>query len=221
MEIIKDLASYIDHTLLKPTVTAKDIEKACAEAVEFGFATVCINPCHVENAAKLLHNESVKVCTVIGFPLGSSQSEVKMVEAMRAVDKGADELDMVVNIGALKSGNVNTFLNDIFLTVQGAGGVPVKAIIETGCLNREEKELACKLAVTAGASFVKTCTGFGPGKAEISDIMLMRSVVGPEIGVKASGGVKNYDQALALINAGANRIGSSSSVEIMKGMIND
>lgn len=221
MDIIKDLSTYFDHTFLKPTATVTDIEKICAEAVQYGFASVCINPCHVKTASNFLRDDSVKVCSVIGFPLGSTQSETKMIEAMRAVEKGADELDMVVNIGALKAGDMNIFLNDILLTVEGADGVPVKAIIETGCLTDEEKELACRMAVKAGASFVKTCTGFGPGKAEISDIILMRSVVGPDIGVKASGGVKNYEQAVALIKAGANRIGSSASVEIVKGIVNE
>ncbi|WP_027180481.1 deoxyribose-phosphate aldolase [Maridesulfovibrio bastinii] len=221
MEIIKDLSSYMDHTFLKQTATAEDISRICDEAVKFGFATVCVNPCHVKQAAKILGNENIGVCSVIGFPLGSSQTEVKMVEAMRAVENGADELDMVVNIGALKEGDLNLFLKDIFLTVQGAGSVPVKAIIETGCLTDEEKKTACKLAVTAGASYVKTCTGFGPGKAEVSDIKLMRETVGPDIGVKASGGIKTYKQAIALIEAGASRIGASASIDIVKGIRND
>ncbi len=217
MKIINDIAGYIDHTLLKSEATAKDIEQLCREAVECGFASVCVSPGYVEKAAGLLRAEKTKVCTVIGFPLGNGLSEVKMLEAMRAVEKGADELDMVVNVGALKSADENWFLNDIFLTVQGAGDAPVKAIIETGCLSREEKELACRLAVKAGASFVKTCTGFGPGKAEVADIELMKAVVGPDVGVKASGGIKSYDQACKMISSGADRIGSSASVQIVRG----
>ncbi|HAS90591.1 MAG TPA: deoxyribose-phosphate aldolase [Desulfovibrio sp.] len=216
MDKIDKLASYIDHTLLKVSAVPADIEQLCREAVEYDFASVCVHPSHITRAAKILANEKPMVCSVVGFPSGSTMSEVKMLEAMRSAEKGAQELDMVVNIGALKAGDRKTFLNDIFMTVEGAGGVPVKAIIETGLLSDDEKKIACDLAVTAGASFVKTCTGFGPGCACVDDIKLMRSVVGYDIGVKASGGIKSYEQAQELIKAGASRIGTSSSIAIIR-----
>ncbi|WP_320175992.1 deoxyribose-phosphate aldolase [Maridesulfovibrio sp.] len=216
MDKIEKLASYIDHTLLNVTAVPADIEQLCREAVQYDFASVCVHPSHIARAAELLAGEKPIVCSVIGFPSGSTLSEVKMLEAMRAVEKGARELDMVVNIGALKAGDRNAFLNDIFMTVEGAGGVPVKAIIETGLLDDEQKKIACDLAVTAGASFVKTCTGFAPGCACVEDIKLMRSVVGNDIGVKASGGIKTYEQAQELLQAGASRIGTSSSIAIIR-----
>ncbi|WP_031483753.1 deoxyribose-phosphate aldolase [Maridesulfovibrio frigidus] len=216
MTKLSDLASYIDHTLLDISAVPSDIELLCREAVEYGFASVCIHPCHIAQASHLLKFEKPKVCSVIGFPSGATLAEVKMIEAMRAIEKGADELDMVVNVGALKSGDINSFLNDILLTVEGADGVPVKAIIETGLLSDEQKKQACELAVKAGASFVKTCTGFSCGAATASDIALMRSVVGNSVGVKASGGIKNYSQAVELIEAGASRLGTSSSLNLIK-----
>ncbi|WP_027722282.1 deoxyribose-phosphate aldolase [Maridesulfovibrio zosterae] len=216
MKRIDNLAEYIDHTLLDVSAVGSDIEQLCRDAVEHGFASVCVHPCHVAHAAELLFSEKPMVCSVIGFPCGATMSEIKMLEAMRLVDKGAQELDMVVNIGALKAGDRKTFLNDIFMTVQGAGHVPVKAIIETGLLDEDQKKIACELAVTAGASFVKTCTGFGPGCACIDDIKLMRSIVGNAAGVKASGGIKTYEQALALVEAGASRLGTSSSIDIVR-----
>ncbi|CCO22066.1 deoxyribose-phosphate aldolase [Maridesulfovibrio hydrothermalis] len=216
MDKIENLAAYIDHTLLDVSAGESEIEQLCRDAVEFGFASVCVHPCHIVHASELLFSEETMVCSVIGFPCGASMSEVKMLEAMRAVDKGAQELDMVVNIGALKAGDRKTFLNDVFMTVEGAGHVPVKAIIETGLLNDDQKKLACELAVTAGASFVKTCTGFGPGCANVDDIRLMRSIVGNAAGVKASGGIKTYEQACELVAAGATRLGTSSSVSIVR-----
>lgn len=216
MDRIENLAAYIDHTLLDVSAGATDIEQLCRDAVEHGFASVCVHPCHVAHAAELLFSEKPMVCSVVGFPSGATMAEVKMLEAMRAVAKGAQEIDMVVNIGALKSGDRKTFLNDIFMTVQGAGHVPVKAIIETGLLDDDQKKLACELAVTAGASFVKTCTGFGPGCANVDDIKLMRSVVGNAAGVKASGGIKTYEQACDLIEAGATRLGTSSSISLVR-----
>ena len=216
MDKIDKIASYIDHTLLSVSAVPADIEKLCREAVENDFASVCVHPSHIARAVALLADERPIVCSVIGFPSGSTLSEVKMIEAMRAVEKGAQELDMVVNIGALKAGDRNTFLHDIFMTVEGAGGVPVKAIIATGLLNADQKKLACDLAVTAGASFVITCTGFAPGCACVDDIKLMRSVVGDDIGVKASGGIKTYSHAQELIQAGASRLGTSSSLTVIR-----
>ncbi|MBI9111569.1 deoxyribose-phosphate aldolase [Maridesulfovibrio ferrireducens] len=216
MDVIKNLASYVDHTLLDISAGPVDIEQLCREAVEYGFASVCIHPWHVAQASELLRFEKPKVCSVIGFPSGATLTEVKMIEAMRAVEKGAQELDMVVNVGALKAGDINTFLKDIFMTVEGAGGVPVKAIIETGLLDDDQKKQACTLAVKAGASFVKTCTGFNCGSATVEDIKLMRASVGDSVGVKASGGIKTYAQACELVVAGATRLGTSSSIKIIQ-----
>ncbi|SDK74884.1 deoxyribose-phosphate aldolase [Maridesulfovibrio ferrireducens] len=216
MDVIKNLASYVDHTLLDISAGPVDIEQLCREAVEYGFASVCIHPWHVAQASELLRFEKPKVCSVIGFPSGATLTEVKMIEAMRTVEKGAQELDMVVNVGALKAGDINTFLKDIFMTVEGAGGVPVKAIIETGLLDDDQKKQACALAVKAGASFVKTCTGFNCGSATVEDIKLMRASVGKSVGVKASGGIKTYDHACELVAAGATRLGTSSSIKIIQ-----
>jgi deoxyribose-phosphate aldolase len=216
MDKIEKLASYIDHTLLNVVAVPTDIDQLCKEAIEYGFASVCVHPANIARAAEILSAEKPMVCSVVGFPSGSTLPEVKMLEAMRAAEKGAQELDMVVNIGALKSGDRKAFLHDILMTVEGAGGVPVKAIIETGLLDDDQKKLACDLAVTAGASFVKTCTGFAPGCACVDDIKLMRSVVGDAAGIKASGGIKTYEQAVELIEAGATRIGTSSSLAIMR-----
>lgn len=216
MDKIEKLASYIDHTLLNISAVPADIEQLCKEAIEYDFATVCVHPAYIALAADMLSGKKPKVCSVVGFPSGLTLPEVKMLEAMRAVKKGAQELDMVVNIGALKAGDRKSFMHDILMTVEGAGGVPVKAIIETGLLDDEQKKLACELAVTAGASFVKTCTGFAPGCACSEDIKLMRAVVGDLAGVKASGGIKTYEQAVELIEAGASRIGTSSSLAIMR-----
>ena len=216
MKKINDLASYVDHTLLDISAIPSDIERLCREAVEYGFASVCIHPWHIAQASHLLKFEKPKVCSVIGFPSGATLAEVKMIEAMRTIEKGAQELDMVVNVGALKAGDIKSFLNDILLTVEGADGVPVKAIIETGLLTDDQKKQACELAVKAGASFVKTCTGFSCGFATVEDIALMRTVVGGSVGVKASGGIKSYSQAVELIEAGASRLGTSSSIKLIK-----
>ncbi|OEU70490.1 MAG: deoxyribose-phosphate aldolase [Desulfovibrio sp. S3730MH75] len=213
---MNDLASYVDHTLLDISAIPSDIERLCREAVEYGFASVCIHPWHIAQASHLLKFEKPKVCSVIGFPSGATLAEVKMIEAMRTIEKGAQELDMVVNVGALKAGDIKSFLNDILLTVEGADGVPVKAIIETGLLTDDQKKQACELAVKAGASFVKTCTGFSCGFATVEDIALMRTVVGGSVGVKASGGIKSYSQAVELIEAGASRLGTSSSIKLIK-----
>lgn len=214
----KDIARMIDHTLLKPEATAAQIEKLCNEAKEYGFASVCVNPWHVPLASKLLEGSPVKVCTVIGFPLGANTSTIKAIEAREAVGNGASEVDMVINIGALKAGDLSTVKKDIEAVVGAVEeGVIVKVIIETCLLTNEEKEQACRLAKEAGADFVKTSTGFSTGGATVEDVALMRRVVGESMGVKASGGVRDYETAVKMIEAGATRIGTSSGVTIVKG----
>jgi len=213
------LARMIDHTLLKPDATQKEIEKLCAEAKQYGFASVCINPSYVKLCAALLRETEVKVCTVIGFPLGATSSAAKAFETDRAIKDGACEVDMVINIGMLKSGESESVKEDILSVVSSAHsfGVLAKVIIETGLLTDEEKIKACMLAKQAGADFVKTSTGFAKGGATAGDIALMRKVVGPELGVKASGGVRSQEDARALIASGADRIGASASVKIVTG----
>ena len=206
----EEMSSYIDHTLLKPEATREDIIRLCREAVKYKFYSVCINPSHVLTAARELQNTGVKVCAVVGFPLGATTTAVKAFEAAEAVDNGADEIDMVIHIGALKSGDQDYVRNDIAAVVRAAKKSPVKVIIETGLLSENEKKLACSLASEAGAAFVKTSTGFGPGGASIADIQLMREAIGPEVGIKASGGVRTAETARMMIEAGATRIGTSS-----------
>lgn len=215
----EELAKMIDHTLLKPDATSAQIEQICAEARQYGFASVCVNPTHVHACAELLKDASAVVCTVIGFPLGASASIVKSYETEIAIEDGADEIDMVINIGALKDGNDQLVLDDITGVVETAHSKDklVKVIIETCLLNDEEKERACKLAKEANADFVKTSTGFAGGGATVEDIALMRRVVGPEMGVKASGGVRSYEDAAVMIDAGATRLGASAGVKIMQG----
>lgn len=210
-----ELAKYIDNTLLKPAATSAQIEELCKESMEYSFASVCVNPVHVKLAAKMLAGSGVKTCTVIGFPLGANSSATKAFEAKQAVEDGADELDMVINIGALKAGDDKTVLEDIKAVVRAGDGKLVKVIIETALLTDEEKVRACRLAVEAGANFVKTCTGFSGGAANVHDIALMRKTVGADIGVKASGGVRTRADAIALIEAGASRIGTSSGKAIV------
>ena len=214
-----DLARMIDHTLLRPDATQKEIEKLCAEAKQYRFASVCINPSNVKLCAELLRDTDVKVCTVIGFPLGATSSAAKAFETDRAIKDGAREVDMVINVGMLKSGEYKYVEEDILSVVSTAHsfGVLTKVIIETGLLTDEEKVKACMLAKHAGADFVKTSTGFVKGGATVGDIALMRKVVGPELGVKASGGVRSQEDALALIASGADRIGASASVKIVTG----
>lgn len=212
-----ELAKYIDNTLLKPAATAEQIRQLCKESMEMGFASVCVNPVHVALAAGALRGSDVKTCTVIGFPLGANTSAAKAFETEKAVDDGADEVDMVINIGALKVGDDAAVQEDIESVVQAAQGKTVKVIIETALLTDEEKTRACRIAVEAGADFVKTCTGFSGGAADVHDIALMRVAVGPDIGVKASGGVRTREDALALIEAGATRIGTSSGRAIVQG----
>lgn len=215
--IADDLASTIDHTLLKPQTTAAQIRQLCAEAREYGFASVCINPTWVPLAAQLLQGAKPVVCTVLGFPLGATLSEVKAYEAQQSIAYGASEVDMVINIGALKSKMVDAVRDDIAAVVQAAQGHTVKVIIETSLLNDEEKVEACVLAKAAGADFVKTSTGFGGGGATVADVALMRRVVGAGMGVKASGGIHNVEEAQAMLQAGATRIGASAGIKIVQG----
>lgn len=212
------IAKMIDHTALKADTTKEIIEKLCQEASEYQFASVCVNPTWVETAAQLLKGSDVKVCTVIGFPLGANTPETKAFETKDAIEKGANEVDMVINIGALKDKNNDLVARDIKAVVEAAEGKAlIKVIIETCLLTEEEKVRACELAVSAGVDFVKTSTGFSTGGATVEDIALMRKTVGPEIGVKASGGVRDTEGAEALVKAGASRIGASSGVSIVKG----
>ncbi len=214
------IANMIDHTALKADTTKEVVEKLCQEAIEYQFASVCVNPTWVETAAQLLKDSEVKVCTVIGFPLGANTPETKAFETKDAIDKGATEVDMVINIGALKDKNDDLLLKDIKAVVDAAKGKALtKVIIETSLLTEEEKVRACELSVKAGADFVKTSTGFSTGGATVEDIELMRKTVGPNIGVKASGGVRDTEGAEALIKAGATRIGASSGVAIVKGEV--
>lgn len=216
------IAKYIDHTLLKPEAQKDQIEKLCSEAKEYGFASVCVNPTWVKLSGELLSGTDVKVCTVIGFPLGATTSETKAFETKNAIENGATEVDMVINIGALKSGNTDLVEQDIRAVVEAAKGKALtKVIIETSLLTEEEKVTACELSVKAGADFVKTSTGFSTGGATVEDIRLMRKVVGPEIGVKASGGVRSAEDAQKMIDAGATRIGASSGIAIVKGLTSD
>lgn len=208
----------IDHTALKPETTKAQIEALCAEAKEYKFASVCVNPTWVENAAALLKGTDVKVCTVIGFPLGATTVETKAFETKDAIAKGATEVDMVINIGALKDKNDELVERDIRAVVDAAKGKALtKVIIEASLLTEEEKVRACELSVKAGADFVKTSTGFSTGGATVEDIALMRKTVGPDLGVKASGGVRDRAGALAMVEAGATRIGASAGISIVKG----
>jgi len=211
-----DWSSLIDHTLLKPEATEKDIKKLCDEAAQYGFASVCVNPSWVKKASEFLRGTSVPVCTVIGFPLGATLSDVKAFEARRSIFNGAKEVDMVINIGALKSGDDCTVEDDIRAVVEAAheNGVLCKVIIETALLTDEEKVRACLASKNAGADFVKTSTGFAKGGATAEDVALMRRVVGSGLGVKASGGVKGIEDAKAMVEAGATRIGASVGVKI-------
>ncbi len=212
------VARLIDHTLLKPEATRAQVEKLCAEAREHSFATVCVNPTWVPLCARLLRGSASGVCTVVGFPLGATLPDVKAFEAERAIQEGAAEVDMVINVGALKSGDYRAVERDVTGVAQAAarGGALTKVIIEAALLNDDEKVRACVLSKAAGADFVKTSTGFGPGGATAADVALMRRVVGPDMGVKAAGGVKDLQSAQALLDAGADRIGASVGVKIVQ-----
>lgn len=212
------LAAMIDHTALKPETTPQDVERLCEEAAYYGFASVCVNPCYVPLAARLLAGTSVAVCSVVGFPLGASRSSIKARESEAAVADGAHEIDMVLNVGMLKSRHFDYVEADILYVVESVGeGIITKVILETALLTDEEKVAGCMLARRAGASFVKTSTGFSKGGATVADVALMRRVVGDSMGVKAAGGIRTAADARAMIAAGANRIGASSSVAIVGG----
>ncbi len=213
------LAKTIDHTLLKATGTADQVRVLCAEARRHGFMSVCVNPCWVTLCARELAGSDVLVCTVIGFPLGANTSEIKAAEAHLAVAQGAGEVDMVLNVGAAKAGDWKRVEDDIRLVVQAAGKARVKVILETCYLTDDEKRKACAAAMHAGAHFVKTSTGFGSGGATVEDIRLMREAVGDRLQVKASGGVRTCQDALGLLEAGADRIGASSGVAIVNDLV--
>ncbi|MFJ7697511.1 deoxyribose-phosphate aldolase [Lysinibacillus fusiformis] len=218
----QNYARMIDHTLLKAEATKEQIEKLCAEAKQFNFASVCVNPTWVKQSSELLQGSDVLVCTVIGFPLGANTPAVKAFEVKDAIANGANEVDMVINIGALKDKNYDLVQADIAAVVEAAkGSALVKVIIESCLLTDEEKVKACELAVAAGADYVKTSTGFSTGGATAADIALMRKTVGPDLGVKASGGVRSLEDMKSMVEAGATRIGASSGVAIMNGLIAD
>jgi deoxyribose-phosphate aldolase len=212
------LASLIDHTLLKPEASRDQVEQLCREAAQFCFASVCVNPVWVPLCAEVLRGSGVKVCTVIGFPSGAHAPDVKGYETRRAVEQGAEEVDMVINIGALKSKDYALVEQDIRSVVQAAGrDTVVKVILETSLLTREEKIMGASLAKAAGADFVKTSTGFAGGGATVEDVQLLREVVGPDVGVKASGGIRSKEDAEAMVEAGANRLGASAGIKIVRG----
>jgi deoxyribose-phosphate aldolase len=215
----KSLAHTIDHTLLKPDATQDQIAQLCFEARKYGFASVCVNPGHVKLCVDLLKGSGVPVCAVIGFPLGATPTDVKVFEAQQALRDGAGELDMVINVGAVKSRDYELVRGDIAAVARAchAGNAILKVIIEAAFLTDEEKVVACQLAKVAGADFVKTSTGFGPSGATPEDVALMRRVVGPSMGVKAAGGIRTYADAQKMIAAGATRIGASASVKIIQG----
>jgi len=213
----KDLAPYIDHTLLKPEATRDDFVKLCDEARRYGFATVCVNSSNVALCSRLLQGTATKPIAVVGFPLGAATTSAKVFETREAIRAGAAEIDMVINIGQLKAKNYGFVECDIREVVEAAKPRPVKVILETGALTRDEKIIGCALSKAAGAAFVKTSTGFGPGGATAEDIALMRSIVGDDVGVKASGGVRTTADAQKMVAAGANRLGASASVAIVTG----
>jgi deoxyribose-phosphate aldolase len=214
-----ELAKLIDHTLLKPTATSADIEQLCLEAIEYQFFAVCVNPVHVRQAVKVLASSEVAICTVVGFPLGANLTDIKIAEAQRAIFEGAEEIDIVINIGALKEGNDEYVSGEIESVVRAAKDHPVKVIIETDFLSREEKVMAVQACLKSGAYMVKTCSGFakdGVG-ATVEDVQLLKDTIGgATLKIKASGGIKDYEQAKALIDAGASRLGTSASVRIME-----
>lgn len=213
-----DLARYIDHTLLKPEATKEQIDKLCEEALEYNFYSVCINSSWVAYCVRKLRGTKVKVDAVVGFPLGAMDSRGKAFEARRAIEEGAHEIDMVINVGALKSGDLKTVEQDIRAVQRACRSTTVlKVILETGLLTDEEKVMACQTAKKAGADFVKTSTGFSSGGAKAADIALMRRTVGPQMGIKASGGIRSFEDARLMIESGATRIGASASVAIVTG----
>lgn len=211
------IAKYIDHTILKPEATTKDVKKFCKEAKEFGFVSVCVNPCNAALVSKELEGTDIKTCVVVGFPLGATTKEVKAFETKQAIENGANEVDTVINVGALKEKNYELVKEDIKAVVETANKkAVVKVIIEACLLTDEEKIKVCEIAKEAGADFVKTSTGFSTGGAVKEDVAIMRKAVGPDMGVKASGGVRDIKSAMDMINAGANRIGASASISIIE-----
>ena len=212
---MKSLNKYIDHTNLKPFATKADIEKLCADAREWDFASVCVNPCDIALAKELLAGSSVMTCTVIGFPLGRNTTAIKVAETEAAYALGCDEFDMVINVGKLKDGCVDYVRDEIAAVVKAAKGKTVKVIIETGLLTDEEKALATRLSCEAGAHFVKTCTGFSEGVATVEDIRLMKANLSGDVQLKASAGIKTYEAAKALVDAGADRLGTSAGIAII------
>lgn len=212
----EDIASVIDHTLLRPDATNADIKKLCEEAIQFGFYSVCINPYFIRMAREILKGSAVKVTTVIGFSLGMTSTEVKVYEAMNAVLLGADELDVVVNTGALKSGDWDTVKKDLSDVIMATRGIIHKTIIETCYLNTYEKRKIVRIALDAGSEFIKTSTGFGSHGARVSDVKLIKSIVGESAGIKAAGGIRTLRRALDMLKAGATRIGTSSGVKIIR-----
>ncbi len=213
-----DLARYIDHTNLNPAATKAEIEKLCSEAREYSFASVCVNSSRASHAAELLRGEGIDVCSVVGFPLGAANTEAKAAEAKRAVLDGASEIDMVINVGLLKDGDLKADEDDVRAVVSAASGAAVKVIIEACLLTDEEKTAACRIAEAAGAKFVKTSTGFSSGGATEEDVRLMRRAVSPAVKVKAAGGIRDADAAARMIEAGAERIGASRSIAICLGV---
>ncbi len=210
------IAGLIDHTALKPDTTREQIRVLCKEAIEYEFASVCVNPCYVKLCSELLKDYRIKVCTVIGFPLGATTTAAKVAEADEAVENGATEVDMVINVGAIKSGDFEFVKSDVAAVVQAVKGKAlVKVILETCLLTEDEKVRCCNICKEAGADFVKTSTGFSTGGATVEDIKLMRSIVKPSLGVKASGGIRDYKTAKAMVDAGASRIGASASIAIV------
>lgn len=210
-----NIAKYIDHTILKPIAQRKDIEQLCREAKEHNFASVCVNPCWVSYASKLLEGSSVKVCTVIGFPLGANDSKVKAFEAKNAIEQGAGEVDMVINISALKAGEYDLVKSDIAAVRAASQGKVLKVIIETSYLTDEEKQKVCQICAECGADFVKTSTGFSSSGATAEDVALMAKAAGANVKVKASGGIRTREDALKMIEAGASRLGTSAGVKIV------
>lgn len=211
-----DLTKYIDHTILKPEATFQDIRQLCSEAADHQFAAVCVNPCHVKLAADLLSGTTVKVATVIGFPLGANLSVVKAFEAKQTILQGADEVDMVINIGAAKAGLWDEVLDDIQQVVEAAEGHIVKVIVETALLTEDEKKRVCQIVLESGAHYIKTSTGFSTAGATIADIQLFKEIVGGKIGIKASGGIRTRQDGVAMIHAGATRLGTSGGVAMNK-----
>jgi deoxyribose-phosphate aldolase len=217
--ITMDFAKMIDHTILKPEATKQDMEKLCREASEYGFHSVCVNSSFVYYCSQLLKDSTVKVCTVVGFPLGAMSTAGKVAETLAAVEDGAEEIDMVIHVGMVKSRDWDYVKQDISSVVEAAGNKAiVKVILETCLLTDDEKEYACRICKEAGAAFVKTSTGFSTGGAAMEDVALMRRTVGLSVGVKASGGIRNLETALDLVRAGADRLGTSSGIAIIEGM---